>query len=334
MNTTEMTAGHRLREEALRLQGLEREPARTAARPSAEPPVAEEAPAIKRSPSLKELGLGEPRPDDRTAAAVSETDFALFPLVDKIAYSFASGLIVAMRELEAHIAGETQKVSASVGRHLGSLQASFQELTEELSEQRTLNTAVQEKCRALEAITVSLAQTDERQDGDLKAIRTDAAALSASVSERFDLASASLQDTEGRQNAQIAVLRDEGKQSATSLADRIAEATTALQEADARNAADVSSLRAETRESSTSLSERVQALGKDLMLQQDDLGAVKTTLASLDSRVDGFAERLDRQAEAFRSMFAAYSQRETQLEQMLDGLTRLRTYPPPPAAQL
>ena len=82
------------------------------------------------------------------------------------------------------------------------------------------------------------------------------------------------------------------------------------------------------------MSERVEALAKELMLQQDDLAVVKTTLARSDSRVDGFAERLDRQAEALRSMFAAYSQRETQLEQLVDGLTRLRTYPPPPAAQL
>ena len=308
-NTTEMTAGHKLREEALRPQGLEREPERTTARPSAGPPAAERAPAA------------------------GDSDFALLPLVDKIAYSFASGLIVAMRELEAHIAGETQKVSDSVNLNLGSLQASLRELTEALSEQRSLSVAVQEKCRELEAITISLQQTDERQEGDLTALRSDAAALSASVTEQFDLASASLRDTEARQNAQVAALREEGKQSAASLSDRIAEATATLQEADARNAADVSSLRAETRESSTSLSERMQALGKDLMLQQDDLSAVKTALTGFDSRVDGFAERLDRQAEALRSMFAAYSQRETQLEQLVDGLTRLRTYPPPPAAQ-
>src|ERR1035441_5750117 len=98
-NTTEMTAGQSLREEALRPRELEREPSRTAARFSAEPPAAEEALAIRRPASAREFGPEEVRPGDSAAGQ----DFALAPLVDKIAYAFASGLIVAMRELEAHI---------------------------------------------------------------------------------------------------------------------------------------------------------------------------------------------------------------------------------------
>jgi chromosome segregation ATPase len=112
--------------------------------------------------------------------------FALLPLVDKIAYAFAGGLVVAMRELEGHIACETQKVSENVNRRLDSLQASFHELAGALSEQRSLSVAVQEKCTELEAATVALAQTDERQEADLNGLRNDAASLTASVAERFD----------------------------------------------------------------------------------------------------------------------------------------------------
>jgi uncharacterized protein involved in exopolysaccharide biosynthesis len=44
------------------------------------------------------------------------------------------------------------------------------------------------------------------------------------------------------------------------------------------------------------------------------------------------AERLDRQAEALRSMYSAYAQRETALEQLVDGLARLKAYPAPAPA--
>src|SRR5215831_10537054 len=80
---------------------------------------------------------------------------ALAPLVDKIAYGFARGLVVALKELENHIASETRKVGESVGRRLDTLQASFQDLTGAVAEQRTLNTAFQEQCQRLEAKTVS-----------------------------------------------------------------------------------------------------------------------------------------------------------------------------------
>src|SRR6185369_3600854 len=52
-------------------------------------------------------------------------ELALAPLVDRIAYTIASGLVVAMKELENHIANETRKVGDSVGRRLDSLQSSL-----------------------------------------------------------------------------------------------------------------------------------------------------------------------------------------------------------------
>jgi uncharacterized protein involved in exopolysaccharide biosynthesis len=67
----------------------------------------------------------------------------------------------------------------------------------------------------------------------------------------------------------------------------------------------------------------------EMGVQQEDLSAIKTTLGAFLTRVDALAERLDRQAEAVRSMYTAYSQRETELEQLVDGLARLRAFPAP-----
>src|SRR5215472_9929407 len=92
----------------------------------------------------------------------SAHELALAPLVDKIAYGLARGLVVAMKELENHIASETRKVSDSVGRRLDALQASFQDLSGVVSEQRTQTVAVQERCTALEAATAALdTKTDQ-----------------------------------------------------------------------------------------------------------------------------------------------------------------------------
>src|SRR5262245_52720385 len=67
------------------------------------------------------------------------SSLALAPLVDKIAYGIAKGLVVAMKELENHIAGETRKVSDSVGLRLDGLQSSLQEIRGALSEQCAFN---------------------------------------------------------------------------------------------------------------------------------------------------------------------------------------------------
>jgi chromosome segregation ATPase len=184
-------------------------------------------------------------------------ELALGPLVDKIAYGLAKGLVVAMKELENHIASETRKVSESVGRRLDVLQASVQDLSGAVSEQRVMNLTVQEKCKDLEKATASLQDSGARQAADLTALRTDTEQLSASVSER------------------------------------------------------------------------INGLSRDLGVQQEDIAALKSNFAGLGSRLDSLTERLDKQAEALRSMCATYAQRETELEQLVDGLARLRAYPAP-----
>jgi len=80
------------------------------------------------------------------------------------------------------------------------------------------------------------------------------------------------------------------------------------------------------------VSERIEHVCKELGVQQEDLTAVKSALGGFSSRIDTVVERLDRQAEALRSMYTTYSQRESELEQLVDGLARLRAYPTAPPA--
>src|SRR5437899_2056225 len=70
-------------------------------------------------------------------------DFALAPLVNKIAYGIARGLVVALKDLEDHIASETRKVSDTVDRRLDILNTTLQDLSNFAGAQRATNTAVE-----------------------------------------------------------------------------------------------------------------------------------------------------------------------------------------------
>ena len=233
-----------------------------------------------------------PRPAGPNDAVETE-NFALAPLVDKIAYGIAKGLVVAIKELENHIASETRKVGDSVDRRLDTLQASLQDLYGFVGEQRSTNTAIQGQ---LQGLTADLKEADGRLSAGTEALRKETQEFSASVSQRIDASTASLQDADARQAADLAAFQDHTK--------------AALQSA----------------------SERIEGLSRDLGVQQEDLAAVQTTLCTFSTRVDALVERLDRQAEAVRSMYSAYSQRETELEQLVDGLARLRAFPTPLAS--
>jgi len=186
-------------------------------------------------------------------------DLALAPLVDKIAYGLARGLVVAFKELENHIASETRSVGDTVGRRLDSLQASFQDLSDGVSQQRAMSLSVQEQCQQLAAATTSLQESDARQAADLAALRGETRELSQSVSERIDV----LQGDTGRR---------------------------------------LDTLQAGVQELSTSVSERIDVLCRELGVQQEDISAVKSTLSGFSARVDTVMERLDRQADALRSI--------------------------------
>ena len=175
--------------------------------------------------------------------ALNVEDFALAPLVDKIAWGIARGLVVAVKELEEHIATETRKVGDTVDHRLDLFQAALDEVSKFVGEQRGTNAAVQ-------------TQLQELAQG--------------------------------------------------------------LRAAETREAADVGAL-----------SERINGLTKELGVHQEDIAAIKAMVSTFSSRVDALAERLDRQADAVRSMCTAYSQRETELEQLVDGLARLRAFPAP-----
>jgi len=210
-------------------------------------------------------------------------DFALASLVDKIAYGIARGLVVAIKELEQHIASETRKVSDNVDRRMEILQTSMQDVARFVAEQQAVNTTVQDR---LETVATGLRDSDTRQTAAVDALRADTTAFSTSAGERMDALAAAQRESDQRRAVEMAAL-------------------------------------------SQSLLERIETLCKDLGIQQEDLAAIKTTLAAFSTRTESLVERLDRQAEAVRSMYTAYSQRETELEQLVDGLARLRAFPAP-----
>src|SRR5213593_3339606 len=148
--TIDRMAERRLEEEAFRLQKLEG----------------------------RDGGMEQPRVNGHDGLKEAGPELALAPLVDRIAYGFAKGLVVAMQELENHIATETRKVGDTVGRRLDTLQASFQDLTDVVSQQRSMSIAVQNQCEQLAAVTASLQQSDARQQAELSALRNEAAEFS------------------------------------------------------------------------------------------------------------------------------------------------------------
>jgi chromosome segregation ATPase len=210
-------------------------------------------------------------------------DFALAPLVDKIAFGIARGLVVAVKELEQHIASETRKVGDAVDRRLDALQTSLQELTRFVAEQQTLNNVVQVQ---LENLTAGLRESGARQTAAVETLRIETTAASTSANERIGAAVAAQRESDQRRQEEMAAL-------------------------------------------SKLLLERIESLCRDLDVQQEDLAAIKATLGTFSTRTDALVERLDRQAEVVRSMYTAYSQRETELEQLVDGLARLRAFPAP-----
>jgi len=339
-NTIDTAADRPLAEEIFRLQRLDRE---------AGPKNGTDNGPVEMSPSGKDSGEG----------------LALAPLVDKIAYGIARGLVVAMKELENHIASETRKVGDSVARRLDTLQASVQDLTVAVSEQRAFSISIQDQCRELatgaaslkeadarqdveleslrtatketsaaisariDAATASLTEADARQDVELESLRTATKETSAAISARIDEATASLTEADARQDVELESLRTATKETSAAISARIDAATASLTEADARQDVELESLRTATKETSAAVTARIDALCKDLCVQQEDIAAVKSTLVGFSSTVEGLVERLDRQADALRTMCAAYAQRETELGTLVDGLARLRAYPAP-----
>jgi chromosome segregation ATPase len=278
-NGTDIDIEARLEDEMLRSQRYDH----------SEPPGPVERAGLRRRAAENRLPAREQlRSTSAAEPAEAAEGFVLAPLVDKIAYGIARGLVVAMKELEDHIAGETRKVGDTFERRLDVIQGILQEQSKFVGEQRSTNAAVQDR---LQELTDGLHEAGTRHAEDVAAIRGEAREISAAISQRIDSSTAS------------------------------------LQESDARQAADLAALQSETRALSESVTERIDALCRELGVHQEDIAAVKIAVSAFSSRVDGLVERLERQGDALRSMFTAYSQRETELGQLVDGLARLRAFP-------
>jgi chromosome segregation ATPase len=157
---------------------------------------------------------------------------------------------------------------------------------------------------------------------DLAKFVVEQRSLNTGVQDRLEALSTGLRDADTRQTAAVDALRADTTAFSTSVTERIDALAAAQRESDQRRETEMAAL-------SQSLLERIETLCKDLGIQQEDLAAIKTTLAAFSSRTESLVERLDRQAEVVRSMYTAYSQRETELEQLVDGLARLRAFPTP-----
>ena len=222
------------------------------------------------------------------SAEVSEP--ALASMVDKLAQGIAQGMIAVVRELERHIATETRKVGDAVDRRLDTLQVSIQEVSRFAEEQRSANVAVQNQLQQLATAGASLLETNTSHTAELHRLDREAGEFSASV------------------------------------ATRIEGATALLREVDARQGSALETLRSETRALSSANAGRIDEILRDMGVYEEDMVAIKEPIGTLASRVDTLVERLDRQADAFRSMNAAHSQRESELEQVMDSLVRLRGF--------
>lgn len=276
--------------------------------------------ARKRAPDARfsDSGYSSAVAGDPADTRDAADDFALAPLVDKIAFGIASGLVVAVKELEQHIATETRKVGDAVERQIDTLQTSLQELFRFVEEQRSANVAVQDQLRQLAVADAGLTEAHARHAADLSALRTQANEFSASALQRFEASAVSLRDLDSRHSTQLEALRTESSAFASAVSKRIGDAVAALEESDAKQATH-----------SKSISERLAGVCGDIGVQQEDMVAVKATLGTVCARIDSLVERLDRQAEAVRLMHTNYSQRETELEQLVNGLARLRAFPTP-----
>jgi chromosome segregation ATPase len=238
--------------------------------------------------------------------------------VDQVAYGFARVLVTAMRELEIHIANENRKLGENVGERLDSLQASVGELTGAVSEQRSASLAIMERCAALEGAATLLRESDARRQEEIAALRSETVETTGSISARIDSSVASLQDADAHQQVEIASVRK-----------LVETETAALRERGSRHESSLLAAQAEAKAFSAAVAERFDTLCAEIGVQQEDIAALKSTLSGFGTRLDGVLERLDKQADALHSMYLTYSQRESELEQLIEGLTRLRSVPPP-----
>ena len=114
-----------------------------------------------------------------------------------------------------------------------------------------------------------------------------------------------------------------------------AAASESFRRAGERHDAELRDLRAQFQQFSSVTSERLDAVCSRAGVQQEELAALQTSVLGVSPRVTALVDRLDRQADAIRSMYDGQALRETVLDEVMGVLGRLKTGTPAvPADQL
>src|SRR5689334_19600526 len=150
-------------------------------------PPLDKMPPRKRAFDLRAAEVEYLSPESVLEPGEKADDFVLAPLVDKIAYGIARGLVTAVKELELHIASETRRVADAVDRRLDTLQISMQDLAKFVAEQRTTNDSARDQLEQLTISAVALRDADVRQLAELEVSRSQTRELSTLLSQRIDV---------------------------------------------------------------------------------------------------------------------------------------------------
>jgi len=110
---------------------------------------------------------------------------------------------------------------------------------------------------------------------------------------------------------------------------QLAVVTAALQDAAVRGE-QMDELRRETRYSLTAISDRVSGISGELQEHKEQIGGLKAVISEISPNVASLIEKFDRQTEAIRSLYDTENQRAAALDQLCDGLNRLRSHRPEP----
>ncbi len=218
------------------------------------------------------------------------------PLVIKLALGIARELAGAIRELENHLSIETRRAGEATEGRLNTIMNEVANFSQFIGEQRSANGVLHEKMQHLVVSEGELREARDRYTQELETLRADSREFSGAVSAHLDAAMAALEESNAGHTRQREALHNE------------------------------------VRSSFPPVWERIDNLCRDIGARQEDIAVTKTALDTISSRIDACVERLDRQAEAVRSVHGASRQRDIELEQIVEGLVRLKASPRPDLA--
>ena len=115
-----------------------------------------------------------------------------------------------------------------------------------------------------------------------------------------------------------------------SIEERLDTTAAAIERAAARHESEVGALRSEMHDLRSSLSERVDAVCARVEVHQEQLGELRSTVLGVSPQVNTLVERLDRQADAIRSIYEVQTLRESALDQLGEALAKLKASNPAP----